>query len=60
MYHSDLASAMGKEWYLLVDLALHNLSQQKITFPAESVAVVSVNDNERSTYTPASEGNVPS
>jgi hypothetical protein len=61
MYHSDLASAMGEKGYLLIDLALHNPSQQKITFPAESVAIVSVNEIMKDPHTlPASEGNVPS
>jgi hypothetical protein len=60
MYHSDLESAMGEEGFLLIDLALHNPSQQKITFPAESVAIVSVNEIMKDPNTlPPSEGNVP-
>jgi hypothetical protein len=61
MYHSDLQSAMGEQGFLLIDIALYNPSQQKITFPEESVAIVSVNEIMRDPNTlPASEGNVPS
>lgn len=60
MYHSDLESLMGEQGFLLIDLALHNPSQQKIAFPAESVAIVSVNEIMKDPVTlPASEGNVP-
>jgi hypothetical protein len=61
MYHSDLESSMGEQGFLLIDIALHNPSQQKITFPEESVAIVSVNEIMKDPSTlPASEGNVPS
>jgi hypothetical protein len=61
MYHSDLESAMGEQGFLLIDIALYNPSQQKITFPAESVAIVSVNEIMKDPSTlPASEGNIPS
>ncbi|HJT84207.1 MAG TPA: hypothetical protein VJ697_06970 [Nitrososphaeraceae archaeon] len=61
MYHSDLDSAMGEAGFLLIDIALHNPSQQKITFPAESVAIVSVNEIMKDPNTlPTSEGDIPS
>ena len=44
MYHSDLGSVMGEKGFLLIDIALHNPSNQRITFPEESVAIVSVNE----------------
>lgn len=61
MYHSDLESAMGEDGFLLIDIALHNPSQQKITFPTESVAIVSVNELMKDPNTlPTSEGDIPS
>jgi hypothetical protein len=61
MYHSDLGSVMGEKGFLLIDIALHNPSQQKITFPAESLAIVSVNEIMKDPgKLPASEGNIPS
>jgi hypothetical protein len=61
MYHSDLESAMGEGGFLLIDIALHNPSQQKITFPAESVAIVSVNEIMKEPNTlPISEVDIPS
>ena len=61
MYHSDLDSVMGEKGFLLIDIALHNPSNQMITFPAESVAIVSVNEIMVDPNTlPASEGNIPS
>jgi hypothetical protein len=61
MYHSDLGSVMGEKGFLLVDIALHNPSEQKITFPLESVAIVSVNEIMKDPNTlPASEGDIPS
>jgi hypothetical protein len=61
MYHSDLGSVMGEQGFLLVDIALHNPSEQKITFPPESVAIVSVNKIMKEPNTlPASEGDIPS
>ena len=61
MYHSDLESAMGEGGFLLIDIALHNPSQQKITFPAESVAIVSVNELMKDPNTlPISEDDIPS
>jgi len=57
MYHSDLNSAMGDEGFLLIDIALHNPSQQKIIFPAESVAIISVNEIMKDPHTlPTTEG----
>ena len=61
MYHSDLGSVMGEQGFLLIDIALHNPSEQKITFPLESVAIVSVNEIMKDPNTlPASEGDIPS
>ncbi len=61
MYHSDLDSVMGEKGFLLIDIALHNPSDQMIIFPAESVAIVSVNEIMVDPNTlPASEGNIPS
>ena len=61
MYHSDIGSAMGEEGFLLIDIALHNPSTQRITFPEESVAIVSVNEIMKDPATlPAAEGNVTS
>ena len=37
MYHSDLGSVMGEKGFLLIDIALHNPSNQRITFPEERV-----------------------
>jgi hypothetical protein len=46
---------------LLIDIALHNPSNQRITFPEESVAIVSVNEIMKDPATlPTAEGNVPS
>ena len=61
MYHSDLGSVMGEKGFLLIDIALHNPSNQRITFPEESVAIVSVNEIMKDPATlPTAEGNVPS
>jgi hypothetical protein len=61
MYHSDLGSVMGEEAWLLIDVALHNPSDQKVTFPEESVAIVSVNEIMKDpNVLPASEGDIPS
>ena len=60
MYHSDLGSVMTQDGWLLIDVALHNPSDQKITFPEESVAIVSVNEIMKDpNVLPASEGNIP-
>ncbi len=60
MYHTDLGSVMAEDGWLLTDIALHNPSDQKITFPEESVAIVSVNEIMKNpNVLPASEGNIP-
>jgi hypothetical protein len=61
MYHSELGSVMGEEGFLLIDIALYNPSQQRITFPEESVAIVSVNQIMQDPLKlPAGEGSIPS
>ena len=61
MYHSDLGLVMGEHGFLLVDIALYNPSEQKITFPLESVAIVSLNEIMKDPNTlPSSEGDIPS
>jgi len=49
MYHSDLGSVMGEKGFLLIDIALHNPSNQRITFPEERVWFTSLT-NECTSY----------
>jgi hypothetical protein len=44
MYHTDLATQMGPNGWLITDLVLHNSSNKEITFPQDSVAIVGINE----------------
>lgn len=44
MYHAEIASEMGENGWLYTDITLRNPSSEKITFPADSVAIVGVNE----------------
>lgn len=44
MYHTDVASVMGPDGWLITDVVLHNPSDREITFPQDSVAIVGVNE----------------
>lgn len=44
MYHSEIVSEMGTDGWLYTDITLRNPSDQKITFPIDSVAIVGVNE----------------
>jgi hypothetical protein len=57
MYHTDLASEMGPNGWLITDLALHNPSNKEITFPQDSVAIVGINEIMKDpAQAPASQG----
>jgi hypothetical protein len=44
MYHTEIASEMGENGWLYTDITLRNPSNEKITFPADSVAIVGINE----------------
>lgn len=44
MYHSEVASEMGPEGWIYTDITLRNPSQNDITFPPNTVAIVGVNE----------------
>ena len=57
MYHTDLASEMGPNGWLITDLTLHNPSNKEITFPQDSVAIVGINEIMKDpTQAPTSQG----
>ena len=44
MYQAELVSEMGTNGWLYTDITIRNPSDQKITFPIDSVAIVGVNE----------------
>ncbi|MDX1372037.1 MAG: hypothetical protein R3321_06185, partial [Nitrososphaeraceae archaeon] len=44
MYHAEIVSEMGTNGWLYTDITLRNPSDQEITFPIDSVAIVGVNE----------------
>ena len=59
MYHTDIASEMGPNGWLITDVVLHNPSDIEITFPQDSVAIVGVNEIMKDPgQAPVSQGNM--
>ena len=44
MYHAEIVSEMGTNGWLYTDITLRNPSNEEISFPANSVAIVGVNE----------------
>ena len=44
MYQAEIVSEMGTNGWLYTDITIRNPSDQKITFPIDSVAIVGVNE----------------